>query len=386
MKKEEILFSLLRMEVCGKPVNEEVKTTYTEEMLKEVYGLASRHDLAHIAGDALSKLDCLGANEVAGQFKLASRQAVYRYIRTDSEYQKLCQTLEDGEIPFLPLKGAVLRAYYPEPWMRTSCDIDILVQVEMLEAAVNLLVEKLGYVRKEQTDHDISMYAPGGLHVELHYMAVDEGRFPAAQAVLETIWSDAAPKAEGSCHYCMSDEMFYFYHVTHMAKHIENGGCGIRPFLDLWILNHRVTHDRQKRMELLARGGVLAFAQAAEKLSEVWFSGEEEDALSSQLAGFVLNGGVYGSLEGAVAVQQTKAGGKLKYALSKIFLPYSTIKHYYPILKKHKWLMPVYQVVRWFKLLFKGGMKRSMRELKTSAAYSVEESAATAELLKQLGL
>ena len=27
----------------------------------------------------------------------------------------------------------------------------------------------------------------------------------------------------------MLDELFYFYHIAHMVKHFENGGCGIRP-------------------------------------------------------------------------------------------------------------------------------------------------------------
>ncbi|MBO4954226.1 MAG: nucleotidyltransferase family protein, partial [Clostridia bacterium] len=36
-------------------------------------------------------------------------------------------------IDFMPLKGAVIRQYYPEPWMRTSCDIDIHVKKDRLE-------------------------------------------------------------------------------------------------------------------------------------------------------------------------------------------------------------------------------------------------------------
>ena len=39
-----------------------------------------------------------------------------------------------------------------------------------------------------------------------------------------------------------------------MAKHFENGGCGVRPFIDLWILNHRRPFDRAKRESLLRDG------------------------------------------------------------------------------------------------------------------------------------
>ena len=44
--------------------------------------------------------------------------------------QKTSFKIKKVQIPFLPLKGSVIRQYYPEPWMRTSCDIDILVDFE----------------------------------------------------------------------------------------------------------------------------------------------------------------------------------------------------------------------------------------------------------------
>ena len=386
MKREEILFSLLGMEVCGGTVTEETKAFLSEEMLEHVYALAKKHDLAHIAGNALGKLELLGNGGISDKFKRAAMEAIYRYMRIDSEQQKICNALEEAQIPFVPLKGSVLRYYYPEPWMRTSCDIDVLVKEETLDAAANVLVDKLRYERKGRGDHDLSMFAPSGLHIELHYQAVDEGRLPEAQAILENIWNDVKPKADGSFHYCMPDEMFFFFHIVHMAKHIENGGCGIRPFLDLWILNHCVEHDRATREKLLSQGKMLTFAQAAENLSEAWFSGGERGPLSDGLEYFVLDGGVYGNLQNHIAVQQSKQGGKLKYVLLKIFLPYDRIKFHYPILQKHPWLTPLYEVRRWMKLVFAGGVERSLRTMKTNAEISAEKMSATEDLLKSLEL
>ena len=157
MKGEVILFSLLRMEVCGGTVSEELKATLSEEMLTEIFALAKKHDLAHIAGNALSKLGVLGDNEISKKFKQVSMQAVYRYVRINSEYQKLCKTLEEAQIPFIPLKGAVLRNYYPEPWMRTSCDIDILVKSEDLDAAILMLTKGLDYQLGKKMFYDVSL-------------------------------------------------------------------------------------------------------------------------------------------------------------------------------------------------------------------------------------
>ena len=79
---------------------------------------------------------------------------------------------------------------------------------------------------------------------------------------------------------------------------------------------------------------------------------------------YILRGGVYGNNENRISVQQQKKGGQIRYALTKIFLPYSEIKFHYPILQKHKWLTLFMEVRRWFKLIFCGHAKRTLNELK----------------------
>ena len=385
MDAKQLLFALLRNVICGESLSDDAKNACTPETLERTYQLANHHDLAHLVGQAISRLD-LPESEAGKKCKSAAMMAVYRYTRIAYEYQRICETLENAQIPFIPLKGSVLRDHYPEPWMRTSCDIDILVRVEILEEAAQLLVDKLSFDRQGKGDHDISLYSPNGVHLELHYLAVDEGRMPEAQKVLADIWTDATPLPGKQYQRVMSDEMFYFYHIAHMAKHFNNGGCGIRPFLDMWILNHRMSNDRAAREKLLARGSLQQFTAAAEKLSEMWFSGVEMDVLSQKLERFILDGGVYGTQKSLVAVHQSRKGSKVKYALSRIFLPYQSLKYQYPILQKHRWLTPVYEVVRWCKLLFKGGVKRSLREMQINAQLSPEEIGSTEELIQYLGI
>ena len=57
MDTQSALFSLLRLAVCDDVPTEQLKTACTESMLEAVYALASRHDLAHLVGQAVSKLD-----------------------------------------------------------------------------------------------------------------------------------------------------------------------------------------------------------------------------------------------------------------------------------------------------------------------------------------
>ncbi|MBO7249761.1 MAG: nucleotidyltransferase family protein, partial [Clostridia bacterium] len=280
----------------------------------------------------------------------------------------------------------VLRQYYPQPWLRTSCDIDILIHKNDLETAKEYLVNTCGYTCGTQSAHDVSFFSEDHTHIELHYDLIEYGRANAASGVLNTVW-DACTVADGkSYQHLMSDEMFYFYHVAHMAKHLEEGGCGIRPFIDLWILDNIEEIDKDKRTALLEQGNLLKFAETARALSKVWIDNAAHTETTEQLENYILSGGVYGSSENRITVQQQKKVGRFRYALSKIFLPYEVIKFHYPILEKHKWLTPFMEVRRWFKLIFCGHAKRSLNELKCNNSVSSDTAESVKRFMENIGL
>jgi len=386
MQVHEVLFALLRSEVCGQTVGDEVKNALSDAMLSQLYMLSNQHDLAHIVSRALEKLGVTGEESVLQDFKRKNLQAIYRYVRLDYEYKQLCSVLEQAQISYLPLKGAVLRVYYPQAWMRTSCDVDILIHEEDLDKAVDVLTKKLQYIADRKTSHDLGLFTPNGIHIELHFDLMEAMYFEQQNKVLKDIWQTARLVEDSNDHYQMLDEQFYFYHIAHMAKHVVRGGCGIKPFIDLWILNECVQHDRSLREKLLQEGGLLTFAQAAERLSRVWFAGQAPDKLTQTLERFVLNGGAYGNLENAVAVRQNRSGGKVRYLMSRVFEKRQIMVCYFPVLEKHGWLLPVFQVVRWVKLLFTGRMKQSVQELKATTGMKNETRIFAGKMLKELGL
>ncbi len=292
--------------------------------------------------------------------------ALYRYEQLNCVYTELCSALEAAHISFIPLKGSILRKYYPEPWMRTSCDIDILVRKEELDGAVKYLTEKLGYKEGEHATHDVSLFTPGKVHVELHFDLVEEGRANASSKVLNEIWNNVSVKKGYSYFYEMSDAFFYFYHIAHMAKHFETGGCGIRPFIDLWLLDQIDGADRAARDELLKKGDLLRFAEVAKRLSRCWIEDEMYDETSRKIETFILSGGVYGSIKNKVALQQQKKGGRIGYLISRIFIPVKRLKYYYPILEKYPILAPIMQVRRWFMLLSPRVAKMAKSEISSN--------------------
>ncbi|MBQ8408441.1 MAG: nucleotidyltransferase family protein [Clostridia bacterium] len=385
MTVTEIMISAIRAQVCGiKDIN---YGEISQEAMRSLYTLSKSHDMTHLVFAELSKRNMLtDGNEISQKFRKQHMLAILRHERLHYEYGELCRVLEEASLPFLPLKGSVLRQYYPEPWMRTSCDIDILVHENDLEQAIECLRSTLHYKVDTKGSHDVSLFSENGVHLELHYDLVEDEIANNCKRILQNAWKYSHVKSDTAHHHQFSDEMFYFYHIAHMAKHFENGGCGIRPFLDLWILEHSVEHDAIKRDELLREGNLLTFANSVRQLSEVWFGNRAHNDTTLQMEKYLLFGGVYGSIQNRVAIQQFKQGGKLRYILSRIFIPYDSIKFHYPILQKHRWLTPIMEVRRWCKLIFCGGLKRSVTEINATATVSSETQTSTRELLDKIGL
>ncbi len=386
MDASKIMFALIRSELEGSAVGENTVNCIDENARAALYSLSNAHDLAHVVGSALSKCGKLADDEISKKFQKKVFMAVYRYEGLQYELERCCDALEKARIEFMPLKGSVLRKYYIEPWLRTSCDIDILVREEDAERAASVLVEACEYEREGKGPHDVSLFSPNKNHIELHYDLIEDGRVNSCAEILRQVWDVALAKEGYAFWREMPDSLFYFYHIAHAAKHFEDGGCGVRPLIDLWILDNMQGVDKETRDELLKRGNLWRFAEVARKLSRVWLCDEAYDPLSEQMESYILRGGVYGTTENRVVVHQQRKGGKFKYVLSKIFLPYDTIKFQYPVLQKHRWLTPFMQVRRWCKLIFCGHSKRVMRELKYNRDVSNEEAERTREFLQNIGL
>lgn len=167
------MMELIASEVCGKEIDKS-QHTLTDEDLAKLYKLSKSHDLAHLVGDALIKNNLIGDGEIKAKFQNQMMLAVYRYEKINYELGRLREAMNEAKIPFIPLKGSVIRQYYPKPWMRTSCDIDILVHESDLERAVAMLVDKLAYKRESKGSHDISLFSDYGVHLELHYSLIEK--------------------------------------------------------------------------------------------------------------------------------------------------------------------------------------------------------------------
>ncbi len=376
-----IMMDLIASEVCGKTVDNE-KYVCSDEELEKLYRLSKSHDLAHIVGNALIRNDLIADKELLEKFRKQIFLAVYRYEAINDELGRLRGILEGAGIPFISLKGAVIRTYYPEPWMRTSCDIDILVCREQLDKATGLLETELGYTDRVENYHDVSMMSPSGVHLELHHSIKENA--DNLDALLAECWSYA--DSAGGCEYAFSPEFFLFHQFSHAAYHFLHGGCGVRPFLDLYLLNRKLSFDRGALEGMLEKAGIKRFSGMAFRLADVWFGDVEHDELTKQMEQFVLSGGVYGTLENSVAVSQQKQKGRIGHILHRVWLPYELLCVSYPRLRGRRYLQPFYELVRWLRIFKPNTYRKKSRELEAVKNLSTEKKSEVNQMLQQLEL
>ena len=381
----ELMFNVIQSVICGNHLSENTKEGLrNSDTASAIITIAKRHDIAHMVAYGL--LNNKLVDDIDNQIHFLIYRKIHRHETLNYELTRIVDVLEKNKIPFIPLKGSVIREHYPEPWMRNSCDIDVLVHTENLEVAISCLVKNLQYIEGERTTHDVSLFSPQKVHVELHFDLVEEGRAKSAIEVLEHVWDNVSAHQGYKYWHDMTDEYFYFYHIAHMAKHFETGGCGIRPFIDLWILDHMNNVDRVARDALLSQGNLLKFTTVARELSEVWFGGREANEITLQMQNFILHGGVYGSTDNRVAIQQKKKGGRFGYVLSRVFVPYAKLKRYYPVLEKHRWLMPIMQIRRWFMLLKPDVARMAKKEMAVNKRIERSEANVMNDFLENIGL
>lgn len=381
-----VMMQLIAGELSGIKSAVPEKELLTDELLTQLYTLARKHDLAHLIGYSLDKNGLLPVSTVSDRFREQFYASVFRYERLNSDYLNICSVLEKSKIKFIPLKSAAFRQYYPEPWMRTSCDTDILVRREELERAKQALREKADCVCLQSSMHDISFKTQNENLIELHFDLLEEGRANSSAEILKDVWDYSFKKEGSEFVYTMSNEMFLLYHIAHIAKHFESGGCGIRPIMDLWIMLCRKDFRNEKADEMLKKADLYVFANALSELADVWFAGKAPNETTLQMQDYILSSGSFGTKKNAFAINQNKKVGKLKCFLSRIFLPYEELKLQYPSLEKYRFAVLFYEIHRWVKLIFGSkaeNRKKFINEMKDVTDKDIEETSA---LFEKIGL
>ena len=348
------------VECVKKGIKGEKIAVIPEELdYKQLYNLCTSHSMSVVVFKALEDVK----DKVLPQFWTALQRSVHHYVMLDvqSAYDinTLLTAFEEKGIKHMPLKGYHLKKLYPSTEMRYASDCDVLIDVDQLKT-VRALVDELGLATKRHDEHHDIVYCPATKTIfELHktiFVGALEKYFG-----VENKGFERAHLREGTQYfYEMDKEIFYISLLGHSAYHFaESAGVGIRHLTDIYLYRKAYLLDEEYLNAELEKCGLRKFKDAFESLAAYFFDDAKADEFTEKLAKHIVKSSLFAHEElksasdvASQAVDGDDKNARRKSIWRKIFLPKEQMKFLFPVLKKAIWLLPVFHVVRWVKVLF----------------------------------
>lgn len=330
----------------------------TEEVWENIYRLSQFHKIQSLIFHAVQKLpkEQRPPESILKKIQQAGSLEIARDTVQKAAQMELLTAFEKAGIAVLPLKGFLIKQFYPDTSMRMMADLDILFSVEKEKETEGVLTA-LGYVCEHKDSHHSVYMRHPFMNIEMHYNMI--GNDSLLDAYYDNIWERLELEPGMSYIYRLNWEDFYIFMIAHLAKHFQGGGSGIRSVIDVQQFLDKMEEklDWKYINEELRKIELTQFEQHMKNLTAIWFGGEKETEFYAQLREFIQNSGIYGTLENLGVQRAVRAGrkgwkGKMQMWLNVIFLPYKEMKMQYPYLLKCPVLLPIAWIQRFFRTIF----------------------------------
>lgn len=357
MTEEYIIYltHLLRCAVTG----EKADDMLLDIDAKEFFELCASHKVENIAYYALKETDVSNIPaEVWAQFEESYMRAVAIEAAQQYYLELIEAEFEKEGIDYLVLKGREIAKLYPSSDMRQSSDFDIYIGRENAKKGRDIMLRNGFEILAYGDDNDChdEYVIDNRIMCELHRVLIQDDQ--PWQKECNKIPERLILRSGTKHNYEMNTEDFYLYNLAHTAKHMKLSGIGIKAFLDLWIIYNK--YKASLNMEYLNKKlqlcSLVEFDKHARSLCRYWFEGEEPSELVKRMSAYVAESGWIGTVEQMLSGQLAEAAGesssklaaKVKKCVGIIMSPYEDMARRYPVLKKHKSLMPFCRIHRAF--------------------------------------
>ena len=310
----------------------------------------------------------------------------------------LTELFNTHNIKHIFLKGVPLKTLYPEPYMRSMGDIDVLIEGKDLKAAHKHLKANQYKNLFNSAQHDNFEHV-NGMMIEVHpklYKDFNDKYAP----LFKDVWAQTAQ--EKGNRYSFNPEFEVSYLLYHMVKHFYGTGVGLRTVLDIgiYLQAHKEKIDLETLTTMLQEASLYKFFQNMLVLNKRYFDidvypnltkdAPMDETLYKELTTYILASGVHGkgtnfnAFVGRMGSGRLQNKGRLRFILALLFPSYASMKGIYPWLKYLPFLYPVTWGIRLFKLAVLK-TRRSFRKFKQLFVKG-EEVQKTTDLFEQLGL
>ena len=152
---------------------------------------------------------------------------------------------------------------------------------------------------------------------------------------------------------------FFIHVLCHLYKHFTFGGCGLRQYLDIYVMIKKLGLDFEYIRSELESFGMSGFLETTLTLNRFFFDGEKPSEETVEIADFVLNNTTFGSADIRLVLDYDKGHGEkrslwgnIMYFADRWQLKYSQMKLRYRFLKYFPFLLPFCWIHRFFAALF----------------------------------
>ena len=339
--------------------------------LDALYTLCKEHKITALISSVLAEHIKTDPEQYA-KWQQEQMKALYRDLNFAAERAKILAYLEKTGIWHMPLKGIVLKDYYPKPELREFADNDILFDEKFAEQVEQYMLGE-GYQRKQSDSGHVMEYEKEPcFNFEMH-RSLYHSNNPAFYNYYKDVKNRLLKDDKNQYGYHFSDEDFYVFMVSHIYRHYRDNGVGIRNLLDIYIynkaladgLNYVYIEAELDKMESAA------FEKQMRQLAQTAFGSDMPafDAQQEQVLQYYFASGAFGSLKTMMSNKMKKtigqtdfsAKGRRKYWFKRLF-DLETYKHDYPRAYKTGIAIPFLIFYRCLRGLTKAGRLKAENE------------------------
>ena len=296
----------------------------------------------------------------------AKAKAIRKNMLLDAERGQITAFLEKEHIWYMPLKGSVMKDYYPGTGMRQMSDNDILFDPSCRKTVKKYMKDRGYHLKSKNNNHCDEWVKAPVYNFEMHL-----NLFTPMQDITG-YFTDIKKKLIGvspnSFAYRFTDEDFYIYMTAHAYKHYSGGGTGLRTLIDyyLYLKNKESAMNWVYITDELKKLDINEFEAQIHLTAKKVFSPKSpltDD--ERKMVRFMLGSGTYGNFENSIInmSRELKGENKAQYIFRRIFPNMAWMKMYAPTVAKYPVLYPFYLMKRFYRLLFVT-RKQRIKELK----------------------
>lgn len=340
--------------------------------ISQLYQISVYHDIGAIVCMALESAGILdhADPQTAKAFRNIRNKSLRKVLLLDNGRAEIFRFLDENKIWHMPLKGVILKDYYPELGMRQMSDNDILYDAAFRKTMQQYMLSQ-GYTLGAKKAYEDDYFKLPVYNYEMHLSLFGNNDSDFSQ-YFQNI-EERLIRNGYLC--CFTDEDFYLYFMAHAAKHYRSGGTGLRHLLDCYVFlsKKRDNMDWNYLHCELEKLGLVDFERDSRLLAEKVLTDQPVTLTEpeSKMLDFLTRSGTYGTL-GTYAqnefqktmqkVQQNDAHpSKLKYVWHRLFPDDDFYQNYSMFCYRHKWARPFYTVYRLARLCLTKSRRKKVR-------------------------